>query len=74
MVAGRGACPLRRSERKLICSVAMLALLRLATVRMLTLADRLLHRAAKLRQRLNATTLTSSLERPHACATALFSL
>jgi hypothetical protein len=30
----------------------------------LTPADRLLHRAAKLRQRLNATTLTSSLERP----------
>jgi hypothetical protein len=30
----------------------------------LTPADRLLHRAAKLRQRLNATTMTSSLERP----------
>jgi hypothetical protein len=30
----------------------------------LTPADRLLHRAAKLRQRLNATTLTSSLQRP----------
>jgi len=31
---------------------------------MLTPADRLLHRAAKLRQCLNATTLTSSLQRP----------
>jgi hypothetical protein len=30
----------------------------------LTPADRLLHRAAKLRQRPNATTLTSSLQRP----------